>query len=295
MNKYFLHDEQNQLGPFDKSELKERKVTADTPIWHEGLTDWTTAGELPELKELFVIVPPPFKKVETNFDANSKTVPPFTKTQEPKKVETAKKFKLGLFHYLAILGIVLIAIISYFVYSKSQDKIAQAETEAAAANASLAETQQNLEKEKDNLKQAEQERQRVEEEKQKTEQEKQRVIAEQNNPQILRENLLKKEQSSPTTYLRGSGTLQENITQQPDLFHHTEKDGYIIRGYVRNNATLARYKDVVILINYYTKTRTLLGSKEFFIPDYFNPRSTTNFGRQVRGFDSLHTTKYKRI
>ena len=27
-----------------------------------------------------------------------------------------------------------------------------------------------------------------------------------------------------------------------------------------------------------TKTKTLLGSKEFFIPEYFNPHSITNFG-----------------
>ena len=56
MSKYFLHDGQNQIGPFDKSELKDKKIASDTPVWYEPLTDWTTAGEIEELKDLFIVI-----------------------------------------------------------------------------------------------------------------------------------------------------------------------------------------------------------------------------------------------
>jgi hypothetical protein len=60
MKKYFIHDGTNQLGPFDLDELVSKNLHADTPIWYEGLPDWTTAGKLDELKDIIVHTPPPF-------------------------------------------------------------------------------------------------------------------------------------------------------------------------------------------------------------------------------------------
>jgi len=64
MKKYFLHDGQNNIGPFNLEELKERKVTKNTSIWYEGLSDWTTAGNIEELKPILTETPPPLKKSE---------------------------------------------------------------------------------------------------------------------------------------------------------------------------------------------------------------------------------------
>ena len=59
---YFLHVDGKQEGPFALAALHEKiasgAVSAATPIWREGLAQWTTAGEIPELKSLF---PPPFR------------------------------------------------------------------------------------------------------------------------------------------------------------------------------------------------------------------------------------------
>lgn len=57
MKKYFLKNEEGQIGPFSPEELKEKGINASTPIWYEGLEHWTTAGELEELKELFSAAP----------------------------------------------------------------------------------------------------------------------------------------------------------------------------------------------------------------------------------------------
>ncbi|MDB5257620.1 MAG: hypothetical protein JWM14_2315 [Chitinophagaceae bacterium] len=61
MKKYHIHTGTVQEGPFDIEELKEKKILQTTPIWHEGLTEWTTAGKIEELRDLFKEVPPPFK------------------------------------------------------------------------------------------------------------------------------------------------------------------------------------------------------------------------------------------
>ena len=118
MSKYYLHDGQNQLGPFDKSELKERKITVETPIWFEGLTDWTTAGEVVELKELFILAPPPFKKTEpilvTTIENQKPPSIPISQKEDNKISETyKKKNKFGILHYIVIGCVLLVGVISF--------------------------------------------------------------------------------------------------------------------------------------------------------------------------------------
>jgi hypothetical protein len=64
MKKYFIHNGVEHFGPFDTEDLKQHKIQRETPIWYEGLEDWTTAEKIVELKPLFAAIPPPFKKVE---------------------------------------------------------------------------------------------------------------------------------------------------------------------------------------------------------------------------------------
>lgn len=60
--KYYLHDGDEQRGPFSLDDLKTKFITKETPVWREGLNDWTKAGMLDELSSLFASVPPSFKK-----------------------------------------------------------------------------------------------------------------------------------------------------------------------------------------------------------------------------------------
>ena len=89
MKKYYLHNGTEQDGPFDISDLKSKGITAKTEIWYEGISDWTNADEIDELKGLFSkATPPPIRPKST--------------TKEPVK----KKSKLG--RNLQILGLVLL-------------------------------------------------------------------------------------------------------------------------------------------------------------------------------------------
>lgn len=58
MKKYYLHDGTNQQGPFDLEELRARRISRETPVWYEGLADWTIAGNIPELSVLFAVATP---------------------------------------------------------------------------------------------------------------------------------------------------------------------------------------------------------------------------------------------
>lgn len=60
MKKYYLNDGTAQQGPFTLEELQSKNITPQTPVWYDGLADWTTAGQVEELKDILVHTPPPF-------------------------------------------------------------------------------------------------------------------------------------------------------------------------------------------------------------------------------------------
>ena len=63
MKKYYYHNGLEEQGPFDIDELKTKNLTKDSQIWHEGLSVWTSAGSIDELKDLInKTTPPPFSK-----------------------------------------------------------------------------------------------------------------------------------------------------------------------------------------------------------------------------------------
>lgn len=55
---YFLIIEGRQHGPYPWNELRQAGLTADTPVWREGLDNWVKASTLPELNELLYVTPP---------------------------------------------------------------------------------------------------------------------------------------------------------------------------------------------------------------------------------------------
>lgn len=61
MKKYFMHNGTENTGPFSLEELKKHEITNLTPIWYEGLEEWTTAAQVKELHSIINIVPLPQK------------------------------------------------------------------------------------------------------------------------------------------------------------------------------------------------------------------------------------------
>ena len=55
---YYMIIEGRQAGPFPAEALKAQGLTPETYVWREGLQNWVTASQLPELDYLFRENPP---------------------------------------------------------------------------------------------------------------------------------------------------------------------------------------------------------------------------------------------
>lgn len=98
--------------------------------------------------------------------------------------------------------------------------------------------------------------------------------------QETKENLLNKEQGDPIAFLSVKGNSKKNLLGQT-----------VVRGAIESKATLATYKDVELLLSFYSKTRALLdkeketiyvevspGQSEKFKTKYFAPKGTDSVG-----------------
>lgn len=242
MKKYYLHNGTEQEGPFYISQLKKKGITRDTEVWYRGLSDWTCAGQIDELKVLFTQsqsepLPqsppqsqsppqlPPIKPEETEHTNQTNT--------EPKKSSLRKNLlKLGLIT-IGILGV--FALFNMF------------STDNSKSNPS-----NKLE-------------QKMTIEEQKTTIEKKKLTVEE------------KENANPKQFLSVQGKYNENIWGTKIK----------VKGEITNKASKADYKDIIIRLKYYSKTKSLIESNDYTIYDVFPPN-------QVKSF-KLDAIKYKDV
>lgn len=131
MKKYYLHDGRDQHGPFTLNELKGKSIQRDTLIWTAELADWTNAGELIELQELFTSTPPPLHK--TSSIISTQYVSGSEKTG----------FRIGRFFGWTGLVVVILAVIGFLVY-KNQHSSTDSFLSDALANTVREKTPEEL-------------------------------------------------------------------------------------------------------------------------------------------------------
>jgi len=85
MKQYYLHNGQENIGPFNKKQLKEQKINKDTTIWSEDMNDWKKAGEIDELKIILLNIPPPIYNSPKN------------EFEKPRKRSFLKYILIGIF------------------------------------------------------------------------------------------------------------------------------------------------------------------------------------------------------
>lgn len=230
MKNYYLHNGTEQQGPFSLEDLKSKSITKKTSIWHEGLSEWTTADKIEELKELFIeATPPPFAPKQTPPPINKPTSQEVPKKETPTNV-VPKKSHVGL--TVTIILATLVVIIGGLVAFNNinNDKSTDKKTE-------------------DN-----------------TYQEKVMTVEE-------------IEQSQPTKFLTADGNYNENFWG----------DKIKVHGVIKNSATVATYKDAVVKVTYYSKTKTNLGSKKYTIYETFPPHSQVNFELKINKIKNVST------
>jgi hypothetical protein len=103
MKKYYLHNGTESSGPFDIEELKAKNITKASPVWFEGMLHWKTAGEIPELNQLFVVNPPAFPLFETR--------QPTPKVATKKEARKILGLSINVFFTVCAAVVVLIGII----------------------------------------------------------------------------------------------------------------------------------------------------------------------------------------
>jgi len=80
MRKYFIHDGHVKKGAFDLEDLKGFELKKATLVWHDGLKEWTKAGDIEDLNDYFIekIVRPPLPKTfELNTASRDKILSSF--------------------------------------------------------------------------------------------------------------------------------------------------------------------------------------------------------------------------
>jgi hypothetical protein len=85
--------------------------------------------------------------------------------------------------------------------------------------------------------------------------------------------LEEQEQQSPTDFLKAEGTYRENLIGQ-----------WVLEGNIVSSATVAHYKDVVVTVNYYSKTETLLASDRYTLYEFITPGERQAFKLKTEGY-----------
>jgi hypothetical protein len=101
MKTYYTHNGNENEGPFDFEELKSKKINKATPVWCAGMDDWKRAGEVEELKSIFITVPPPIKY--------STSIPPTPENK--KKGKNQKILGLSKSNVLIATGVLILVIL----------------------------------------------------------------------------------------------------------------------------------------------------------------------------------------
>ncbi len=221
MKKYYLHNGTEQEGPFSVEELKAKNISRQTPVWHEGLTDWVNAETILELKDIFTAAPPPYV---------ASTPPPVQKISpdiQSTSIERNDRAR-GMRVIFIGLAIIALAVVGYYF------------VDGAAYNASSESYQEKV--------------MSVEE----------------------------VERSQPVNFLVADGKYNENLWG----------DKLKVHGTITNKATVATYKDAVVRITYYSKTKTELGSKEYTIYETFPPNTTSNFELKIDNFTDVNSINW---
>ncbi len=104
-------------------------------------------------------------------------------------------------------------------------------------------------------------------------------------PAQLKEELASQEKIAPLDYITVDGTMKadEIQTRAEGLFRNAEysPDGNTIYGTIKNSATIAKFKDVVVVITYYSQTDTKIKSEEKVYYEFYPPNSSTTFELKV--------------
>ena len=93
------------------------------------------------------------------------------------------------------------------------------------------------------------------------------------------------ENSDPVRFLEADGEYSENFWG----------DQIKINGRIKNKASVANYKDVIIRVIFYTKTKTVITTEDYVLYEFFLANGTKEFNLRVPNYDHTETIDWKVI
>jgi hypothetical protein len=90
------------------------------------------------------------------------------------------------------------------------------------------------------------------------------------------------EKSNPVRFLSADGIYRENFIG----------DKLKVSGTITNKATVATYKDAVVRVTYYSKSKTNLGSEDYTIWDIFSPNQTKKFKLKIKNYSNVNSISW---
>ena len=268
--KYFIIQHDTQLGPYSLEDLKLALIDRNTLIWHEGLSDWTKASDLDELKEIFVSnakMPPPIPETE------KKVPPPPPNSSKSNNIPPQKKFisvskKPNYLPYIG--GAILLLAILFFVSRQRNSSNRDYNNLENNSNSEFSENKEFDESETNNLGESNSSENSTQESsynssptvnkpREKSEYE-------------LREDLKAKEEKKPLKYLNVDYKLEYKVFTGEDK----------ITGNVYNTATVADFTNVEIEITYSNSFDVFLGSEIYYLDGIVNADNYTQFSTKVK-------------
>ena len=101
---FFIIENDEQRGPFTLEQLNGMLIFADTPVWHEGLSDWTKASEIAELKDIVITLVEPEKNnpIPPKWNGDEAQMQ-YASPKKPKRSHKGLFWTLGVAAALAII------------------------------------------------------------------------------------------------------------------------------------------------------------------------------------------------
>jgi hypothetical protein len=100
--------------------------------------------------------------------------------------------------------------------------------------------------------------------------------------EATKQSLADRERENPLEFLEVDGTYRQNLV-----------DRWVLEGAIYNKASVAAYKDVVLHITYYSKTKTELGSEDKTIYEYFGPNTSRKFKIKMDGYAATESVNFE--
>jgi hypothetical protein len=75
--------------------------------------------------------------------------------------------------------------------------------------------------------------------------------------------------------------MTKNNIKNAGLFSKAKYDGYLITGLAINTATMAKFKDLKITVELYSKTKTVIDNNTYVFYEFYKPNSTKKFSIKI--------------